>query len=157
MVKATPRSPENVSRLSWLAFACAVAVLAALPVILTPDNDPAIWLVPVPALLLALGGFRSGAERRYALACLALGTTMDALLLIFMVLADGPREPTWVTELFGGLWVATAPTALIAGAVPAVQSMRGRISPVLGVVGGVVSMVGGLVGAFILWRLATFT
>lgn len=154
MVKATPRSSADVTYLPWVAFSGAVAVLVALPFVLTPHNDPAIWLVPLPALLLALGGIRSEGDRPYALACLTLGIIMDALLLVFM-LGEVFRDA--VIGLLGGLLAATAPTALAAGAVPTAFALRGRLSCLLGVAGGIISAVGGLIGIFVLWRLVMFT
>lgn len=148
MVSAAGQPQGGATLLPWVAFACAVVVLTALPFLLTPDNDPAIWLIPLPALLLALGGLRSGGNRLYAIACLALGITMDSVLLAFMFFG--------VIGPLGGLMVATAPTALLAGGVPIVQAIRGRLSSLFGVLGGAVSIIAVLAGAFILWQLARY-
>lgn len=137
-------------RLPWIAFACALLSLVALRFLLTPDNDPAIWLVPVPGLLLGLGAFRGRGDQRYAVSCLALGVVMDALLLTFLA------APTLVVETLGGLVVVTAPTALVAGTIPVIEATRGRLRPRFGIAGGVVFAIALFVGAFILWRLAAF-
>lgn len=149
---------RHVARLRWIAFASAIVVWALTP-FLVMGSDPAIILLPVPALLLVVGGLRrSDGDRSYARACLALGILMATMLVLVVLPVQSPTSlPRTVEMMIFGMWLVHAPTAVGAGIVPAAYAIQGRSSRIVGLAGGIVSIGGGIIGAFILWQLAGFT
>lgn len=151
---------ENRVRLAWVALAGAIVVWAAVPGLLTADNDASIYSLGVPPLLLLLGGFLAGDDRRFAWACIAFGIVMDAWLALFglstldvQIALPGP-ESLW--RYAGSLWIAALAAAPFAGAVPAYQAVRGRLPRPIGVVAAAVSVGGLLMGLYLLKELGAF-
>lgn len=158
MARTPKQFAPKITVLPWVAFSSAIAIWALIPLFLT-DYDAAIFLVPLPALLLVVGGLRrSGGGPSYVRACIALGVLMDLMLLLLVLPAPLPLAlPRAVEMVIFGMWFAHAPTAIGAGVVAAVYAIQGRSGPTVGIAGVAVSAIAGLTAASIVWQLARFT
>lgn len=158
MVMTTHQPTLGVIRLPWVAFACALVVIVLTYSLMEHASAAALFLLPVPGLLLIAGGFLRGADVGYARACLALGIYQDVILSLHVLSAyAGPLEiPPPFNRMFitGGDWLLAIPTAMGAGIAPAALAARGRVSRAMGIAGGVVSVAALALGAILVNALA---
>lgn len=158
MIDSDERQRQYASILQWGALAAAITIMILTYALMERASATALFLLPVPGLLLIAGGFVRAGDLGYARTCIAIGIYQDAILSLYVLSTyvtplEVPPPLDWVL-VTGGDWLLAIPTSMGAGIAAAVLAARGRVSRAMGLAGILISIAGLGLGAWIISALA---